>query len=112
MNRREMIAALAGAAAWPLATRAQQGERMRRIGVLHNFAADDAEAHLRIAAFRRRLQELGWIDGQNLEINYGWAPGDTTRMRAEAAELVRLRPDVLIGAGTPIVVALQATAAR
>jgi putative ABC transport system substrate-binding protein len=106
--RRKLLAAFGGAAAWPLATHAEQPERMRRIGVLHNLAADDAEAQLRIATFRRQLQELGWIDGQNLEINDGWAPGDTTRMRAEAAELVRLKPDVLIGAGTPIVLALQA----
>lgn len=108
IGRRELIAAFGGAAAWSFAGQAQRSDRMRRIGVLHALAADEPEAQLRIATFRRRLQELGWTDGQNVRIDYGWAPGDTARMRAQAAELVRLKPDVIVGAGTPVVRALQA----
>jgi putative tryptophan/tyrosine transport system substrate-binding protein len=109
VKRRHFITLLGGAtAAWPLTARAQQPNRVWRIAMLQPLAPDDPEAQLRIATFRRRLQELGWIDGQNVRIDYGWAPGDTNRMRAQAAELVRLKPDVIVGAATPVVVALQA----
>jgi putative tryptophan/tyrosine transport system substrate-binding protein len=111
MRRREFIAGLGGAAAaWPLAARAQPSDRMRRIGVLMNLAADDPEAQARLAAFRKGLQELGWIDGRNVRIDYRWGPGDADRMRTYAAELVALAPDVILATGSPTVEPLlQAT---
>jgi putative ABC transport system substrate-binding protein len=72
------------------------------------LATDDSEARLRVLAFQRRLQELGWTDGHNVRIDYRWAQGDTTRMRAQAAELVSLKPNLIVGASTPVVMALQA----
>jgi putative ABC transport system substrate-binding protein len=83
------------AAAWPPAARAQQPDQMRRIGVLQPLAANDPDAQLRVSAFHRRLQELGWTDGRNVRIDYRWAPGDPgdTARRAQAAELVSLKPD-------------------
>jgi putative tryptophan/tyrosine transport system substrate-binding protein len=110
MRRREFITFLGGAAAaWPLAARAQQGERMRRIGVLAYWAADDAEGRARLAAFMQALQQLGWSDGRYLRIDTRWATADD--IRRHAAELVALAPDVLVAAtGTPTVAALlQAT---
>ena len=106
MRRREFITGIAGAAAWPLAGRAQHPDRMRRIGVLMNLAADDADGKPRVAAFLRGLQELGWSDGRNLQIDYRWAPS----MQAAggyAAELVALAPDVLLTVGGPRVGLLQ-----
>ena len=109
MRRREFITLLGGAAAWPLAARAQQGERMRRIGVLMYLAADDAEAQARLAAFAQALKQLGWSDGRNLRIETRWATADD--IRRHAAELAALAPDVLLaGTGTPTVAPLlQAT---
>ena len=75
MQRREFITLLGGAAAWPLAARAQQGERMRRIGVLMGFAEGDAGWQANVAALRAGLQELGWIDGRNVRIDYRWPAG-------------------------------------
>jgi putative tryptophan/tyrosine transport system substrate-binding protein len=103
MKRREFITLL-GAAAWPLAARAQ--ERMRRVGVLMNTAENDPEGHDRIDTFRQGLEKLGWMAGQNLQIEYRWAGGDLERLRA-AAELVRLKPDVLLAGATLSLVALQ-----
>jgi ABC-type uncharacterized transport system substrate-binding protein len=109
MNRRDFITLLGGAAgAWPLAARAQQPDRMRRIGVLQPLAANDPEAQPRVSALQRRLQELGWVDGHNVLIDYRWAPGDTARIRAEAADLVGLKPDVIVGSSSPVVMALRA----
>src|SRR5262245_44028083 len=97
IGRREFISLLGGAAAaWPLAARAQQGERMRRIGVLTPFAADDPEAQARVAAFVHGLQQLGWTDGRNLRIDIRWGAGDAERIRRNAAELVALAPDVIL----------------
>jgi putative ABC transport system substrate-binding protein len=108
MRRREFITLLGGAAAvWPLAARAQQGERMRRIGVLMNIAADDPEASARVAAFAQGLADLGWIIGRNLRIDYRWGAADAERIRKDAAELVSLTPDVILSSGTPSVAALQ-----
>ena len=91
MRRREFITLLSGAAAaWPLAARAQQGERMRRIGVLMNLAADDPEGQARLTAFLQRLQQLGWTDGRNLRIDYRWGTGDADRYGGYGAELVAL----------------------
>jgi putative tryptophan/tyrosine transport system substrate-binding protein len=113
MRRREFITLLGGAAAaWPLAARAQQGERMRRIGVLMNLAADDAEGRARIAAFLQGLQQLGWIDGRNVTIDARWGAGDADRYRRLAAELIALAPDVILASGSSTVGPLiQATRA-
>jgi len=92
MKRRQFIALLGGgAAAWPLAARAQQGERVRRIGVLVSIAPDDPEAQARVAAFIHELQQLGWADGRNLRIDIRWGAGDAERIRRYAAELVAVR---------------------
>ena len=101
MKRREFITLLGGAAAaWPLAARAQQGERMRRIGVLMPLAADDPEGQARIAAFLQGLQQLGWTDGRNVRIDIRWGAGDADRIRKYAAELVALAPDVILATGS------------
>src|SRR5262245_57304974 len=108
IGRREFITLLGGAAAaWPLAARAQQAERMQRIGVLMNLAADDAEGQGRVAAFQQALQLLGWTDGRNVRIDYRWAAGDTSRFRRYAEELLALAPDVVLASATPSVQALQ-----
>jgi putative ABC transport system substrate-binding protein len=108
MRRREFITLLGGAAAaWPLAARAQQREKMRRIGVLMNLAADDAEGQARLAAFLQGLQEAGWAVGRNVRIDLRWGAGDADRMRRDAAELVELAPDVILSSGTPTVAALS-----
>jgi ABC-type uncharacterized transport system substrate-binding protein len=107
LKRRQFITLLGGAAAWPLAARAQQAERVRRIGVLMNLAADDPEGQSRLAAFLRGLQQLGWSDGGNVRIDTRWAAADVDRFRSYAAELVALAPDVILASGHPSVVALQ-----
>src|SRR4051812_15319350 len=107
MRRREFITLLGGAATWPLAARAQQREKMRRIGVLMPLGADDAEGHARLSAFLQGSQELGWTDGRNLRIDARWGAGDVDRYRRHAAELVALTPDILVTAGAPAVEALQ-----
>jgi putative ABC transport system substrate-binding protein len=111
MRRREFVALLGGvAAAWPLAARAQQGERMRRIGVLTNLVADDPEAQARVGAFLQGLQELGWAVGRNMRIEYRWGAGDADRTRGYAAELVALAPDVILTSGaSALAPLLQAT---
>src|SRR6478609_7432861 len=102
-TRREFITLLGGASvSWPLAARAQHGERMRRIGVLMYWAADDAEGQARLAAFTQALKQLGWSDGRNLRIDTRWAAADD--VRRHAAELAAQAPDVLLaGNGTPTV---------
>ena len=99
VRRRDFITLLGGAVAWPLAARAQQGEQMRRIGVLTNLVADDPEAQARLAAFLQGLQELGWAVGRNMRIEYRWGAGDADRTRGYAAELVALAPDVILTSG-------------
>jgi len=110
-NRRAFITLLGGAAAaWPLAARAQQGERVRRIGVLMSLAADDKQGQARLAAFLQGLQELGWTDGRNVRIDVRWGTGDAGRNRRHALELVELAPDVILASGGSIVgPLLQAT---
>jgi len=98
MKRRTFIAFLGGAAAWPLAAHAQQGERMRRIGVLMPLAADEPESLARIGAFLQGLQQLGWTDGRNVRIEYRWGLNDVER-RKYATELVALAPDVILANG-------------
>jgi putative ABC transport system substrate-binding protein len=108
VKRRAFITLLGGAtAAWPLAARAQQGERVRRIGVLMNLAEDDPEARGRVVAFTQGLRELGWTIGRNVRIDVRWSPGDTERFRRNAAELVALAPDIILASGFPSVAALQ-----
>jgi putative ABC transport system substrate-binding protein len=108
MRRREFIALVAGAAPWPLAARAQQPERVRRIGVL--MASSDPAAQSRVAAFLEALRRLGWAEGSNLRTEVRFAFGHAERIRSFAKELVDLRPDTLVGQSTPVVVALaQAT---
>src|ERR1700738_2108514 len=97
MKRREFMTLLGGAAAaWPLAARAQQADRVRRIGVLMNLATNDPEALRRTTAFVQGLQQLGWTEGGNLRIDTRWGAGSADRFRAYAAELVALKPDVLL----------------
>ena len=108
MRRREFITLLGGAAAaWPLAARAQQAERVRRIGVLMNLSADDPEGQARLAAFLQGLQQAGWSVGGNIRIDYRWGAGDAELFRKYAAELVALAPDVFLASGNPSVTALQ-----
>ena len=110
-NRRQLITLLGGAAAaWPLAARAQQLERMRRIGVLVAFALDDPEGQARLAAFAQGLQQSGWSVGQNVRIDYRWSGGNADNMRKYAAELVALAPDVILAHSSAAVAPLlQAT---
>jgi putative ABC transport system substrate-binding protein len=108
MRRREFIAALGGAAAaWPLVTQAQQGDRLRQIGVLMNFLQDDPAAAAEIAAFQQGLAELGWIEGRNVRLQFRWPGGDVERANALAKELVALRPDALVARSTPTALALK-----
>jgi ABC-type uncharacterized transport system substrate-binding protein len=111
MKRREFITLFGGAAAtWPLAARAQQPERMRRIGVLMNLAADDALGQARQTAFVRALEELGWADGRNVRIDIRWGAGDADRYRKYAAELVAFAPDVILAtSGATMPALVQAT---
>src|SRR5262245_20156777 len=109
IRRREFITALGGvaAASWPLAVRAQQGARMRRIGVFMPGVADDPEYEVRIAAFLQGLGELGWIVGRNVRIDYRWGAGDVERYRTIAAELIALSRDVVVAYGFATASALQ-----
>src|SRR5262249_32265782 len=111
LRRREFIMLLGGAAAaLPFAAHAQQGERMRRIGVLMTFAADDPAGHARLLAFAQALAQLGWTDGRNVRIDLRWGAGDPDRYRAYAAELVALDPDVILAPSTaPVRAMLQVT---
>jgi putative tryptophan/tyrosine transport system substrate-binding protein len=107
-TRRDFITLLGGAAAaWPVAARAQQRERVRRVGMLTNLAADDPLATARVAAFAQAMQELGWIVGRNLQIDYRWGQHDPDRLRKYAAELVALGPEVIVANATPSTAALQ-----
>jgi putative tryptophan/tyrosine transport system substrate-binding protein len=110
LRRREFIIVLGGAASWPLAVRAQQPERMRRISVLMTTAADDSEGQARMAAFVQGLQQLGWTNGRNVRIEIRWSAADADRIRKYAAELVALAPDVILAPGSATVAPLlQAT---
>jgi putative ABC transport system substrate-binding protein len=106
MRRREFITLLGGAATWPLAARAQQPERMRRIGVLMAFDERDARAKGWLSRFTQGLSELGWTEGRNLQMEVRWADS-VDRMRMFAKELVELRPDVILSFGTPVTAALK-----
>jgi putative ABC transport system substrate-binding protein len=107
MNRGKFVAVLGGAAAWPLAARAQQGERVRRIGVLMPGDENDPWWKNRLSALTKALADLGWTDGRNLRIDLRWFGDDTNRIRAFAQELVGLQPDIIMTQGTPSTAALQ-----
>jgi putative ABC transport system substrate-binding protein len=101
IKRRAFITLLGGAAAWPLAARAQPSQRIRRVGVLMAVAESDADVRAGVAIFQRSLQELGWSDGHNIRIDYRWGDADADRIQALAKELVGLQPDVLVAHSTP-----------
>jgi putative ABC transport system substrate-binding protein len=107
MRRRDLIALFSGAAAWPLVARAQQGERMRRVGVLMNQSADDPQGQVRLDAFRRRLAELSWTEGRNVRIDIRWGSGDVDQYSRHAAELVALASNVILVSGSRMVGPLQ-----
>src|SRR5262249_4070384 len=108
MKRREFITLLSGAAAaWPLAARAQQGERMRRIGVLMNLTAEDAEGQARLAAFLQGLQEAGWAVGRNVRVDIRWGASDVDRIRKHAVDLVALEPNVILASTGQVMAVMQ-----
>jgi putative ABC transport system substrate-binding protein len=108
LKRREFITLLGGAVtAWPFVARAQQAERVRRIGVLTNLAADDPESQARNAGLLQHLQELGWTVGRNIAVDYRWTLGDAERTRRYAGELVALGPDVILSVGAAATAAMQ-----
>jgi len=110
MNRRGFILALGGAAAssaWPLVVRAQQADRLRRVGVLFTLTRDNAEGQARMTAFRQGLEALGWADGRNLRIDDFWAGIDVDGLRRDAAELLSLKPDAIMAGGSRALIALQ-----
>ena len=108
MRRREFITLLGGAASWSLYARAQQPERVRRIGVLIGTAENDAEAQARLAVFRSSLERLGWRAGQNFKIDYRYTDGDASRIRTLAKEIVALKPDVIVVSTGNVAVAVHA----
>ena len=107
MRRRTFITLLGGAAAWPLAARAQQPAQVRRIGVLMNSTATDATWQSYFAAFVQGLRQLGWIEGQNLRIDTRWSAGDATLARIYAAQLIGLTPDVILASSTTNLMVIQ-----
>jgi putative ABC transport system substrate-binding protein len=106
-DRREFITLLGGAAAWPLAARAQQPDRMRRIGVLMLYPENDPEGQVRAGAFQQGLENLGWMVGRNIQIKYVWGMGDAEWARAAAADLLRAAPDVILANGSSVVRPIQ-----
>src|SRR5271167_993852 len=107
MRRREFIAGLGSAAAWPLAADAQQADRVRRVGVLMPWDENDPEGKRRYSAFTQALADLGWTDGRNVRMDLRWAGGDINRIRALAQDLVGLQPDVILASATAATAALQ-----
>ena len=107
MKRREFVTMLGGAAAWPLAARAQQGDRVRRIGVLYPADENDPLVKSRFSAFTQALADLGWTDGRNVRIDLRWGRSDANRVRALAHELVGLQPDIIVTGLTVATVAVQ-----
>src|SRR5262249_27042613 len=107
MRRREFISLVGGAAAWPLTARAQQGERMQRIGVLMRTGGDDPQSKPRVAAFLQGLQQLGWTEGRNVQIDIRWGAADAPSSRRYAAEMVALAPDVILTVASAATAAVQ-----
>jgi putative ABC transport system substrate-binding protein len=110
LRRRKFITLLGGAAAWPLAARAQQGGRVPRLGVLHSQAENDAQSQARVTTLRQALQQLGWSEGRDLQIEYRWSAGNAAKTRKYAMEIAALAPDVILtGGAAPLAELLQAT---
>jgi putative tryptophan/tyrosine transport system substrate-binding protein len=107
MKRREFIAGLGSAVAWPLTARAQQGDRIRRIAVLMPFHENDPFAKLQLSTFTQALADLGWTDGRNVRMDFRWAGSDINRIGAFARELVGLLPDIIVASSTPVAAAIQ-----
>ena len=107
MNRRALVRLIGAAAVWPLAARAQQPDRVRRIGVLMGVAENDPARQSFVSAFTQALRDLGWRDGGNIRIDYRWGGGDSDRIQSFARELVELQPDLIVGQTTPVVAALK-----
>ena len=107
MRRREFIAGLGSAVAWPVVARAQQGDRVRRIGVLLSGDESDPVQKVRLSAFTQALADLGWSDGRNVRLDVRWSGGDSNQVRALAKELVGLQPDIIATNGTPATAAVQ-----
>lgn len=108
MRRREFVSLFGGAlAAWPLTAHGQQRDRVRQIGLLNPFSENDPETKARLAAFKERLEQLGWADGRNIKIEYRFSDGKIERTRAAAAELIALTPDVIVAYANPAVSALK-----
>src|SRR6516162_5612606 len=107
MRRRDFVSLLGGVTAISFAACAQQAEKMRRIGILMLFAETDRQAHADYAAFTAELQRMGWTEGQNIRIDQRWASGDVNRLQALAAELVDLKPDLVVVQGSAALAALQ-----
>ena len=107
MRRRQFLSLVGGAAAWPLTARAQQPERLRRIGVLSNTGESDPEAQSMVVALHQALRELGWVEGRNIRIDHRWAAGNPGRIADLAKQLVALQPDVLVAHTSVPVIALR-----
>jgi putative ABC transport system substrate-binding protein len=108
MRRRELMAALGVAVAWPHAGRAQQQDRMRRVAVFLNLPEGDPEGVRSVAAFREEFESLGWSDGRNVTFDLRWSPGaDTTRIRTMVSEVVRLNPDLILASATEVLAAFR-----
>ena len=110
IRRRKFLVTLLGggaAVAWPLAARAQQPERMRRIVFLHALAENDPEAQARVAAFRQGLETLGWMENRNVQIEHRFSAGDFARIQAYTAEVVHSAPDLIVASSTPVIAALK-----
>src|SRR5262249_2223887 len=100
MRRREFVGLIGGAAAWPLAARAQQSERVRRVGVLMAYAENDPEGKARFAGFRQGLTDFGWVEGRNLHIDVRWSGLEIARQQRDAYELITLMPDLILASNT------------
>jgi putative ABC transport system substrate-binding protein len=107
MRRREFIAGLGSAAAWPMVAGAQQGDRVRRIGVLMSGDENDLAWKPRLTAFTQALADLGWTDGRNVRMDLRWGGDDANRIRALAQDLVGLQPDIILAVTSPVIAALQ-----
>src|ERR1700704_3959584 len=107
LKRREFITLLGGAAVWPLGARTQQADRLRLVSALMGIAEGDPEGRVWVSAFRKGLEDAGWVEGRNLRLDLRWPSGDTSIMRAQAAELVNQHPDVIVTHATPATIALR-----
>jgi ABC-type uncharacterized transport system substrate-binding protein len=107
MRRREFITLIGGAATWPIAARAQQSQRMRRIGVLFGYAGTDLDTQSRMGAFRKKLEDLGWTEGRNIEIDFRATGADPERIRAEVQELVSRAPEAILASPGQVVLVLR-----